>query len=166
MHRRILVLMTIGAFVGTLALVGGLTNQTTAANSPLLLAQSTPPPETNSPPSGTLTFTGGSVALGIGYTWGNGTLDFQGAQRPFSVSGLSVVNVGVTNITASGQVFNLKKIEDFNGVYTAATAGGTLAGGGSIAYLRNQNGVFMKITSTTQGLSLQLSADGVKFTLQ
>jgi len=131
-----------------------------------LLAQTTPPPETNSPPSGTLTLKGGSVALGIGYTWGGGNLDFQGSQHAFKVSGLSVVNVGATEITGTGQVYNLKNLADFNGVYTAASAGGTVGAGGSIAYLRNQNGVFLKITSTTQGLNLQLSADGVKFQLQ
>ena len=101
MQRRILILMTIGAFVGTLALVGGLTNRTSAADSPQLLAQTTPPPETNSPPSGTLTLKGGSVALGIGYTWGGGNLDFQGSQHAFKVSGLSVVNVGATEITGA-----------------------------------------------------------------
>ena len=105
-------------------------------------SQSTPPPPTVAnvgTTEGTVTFTGGAVAVGIGFQWGSGTLTFQGQQYPFRVSGLSVVDVGITRITGSGTVRNLRRLADFNGNYVSISAGATLAGGGSVTSLRNQN---------------------------
>ena len=62
---------------------------------------------------GTITFTGGAVAIGIGFQWGGGTLTYQGRQYPFSLNGLSVVDVGVTRITGSGSVRNLRNVADY-----------------------------------------------------
>jgi len=44
-------------------------------------------------PSGTIKLTSKSVAVGIGVTWGDGTLTFGGKSYPFSVEGLSVIAV-------------------------------------------------------------------------
>jgi hypothetical protein len=59
-------------------------------------------------PSGTIELSGGSVAAGVGYTWGNGTLIFEGKKYPIKVQGLSIVRVGVSDYTASGAVYNLE----------------------------------------------------------
>ena len=59
----------------------------------------------------------------------------------------------------------LKAPQDIDGVYTSVAAGGTLGGGGTVAAMRNQNGVVIKLTSTTQGLSLTLAAEGVKIAM-
>ena len=80
------------------------------------------------PTTGTVTFTGGAVALGIGFQWGSGTLIYRGAQYPFRVTGLSGVDVGVTRMSASGIVRNLRNLADFSGNYIAVSAGATLAG--------------------------------------
>ena len=40
-------------------------------------------------------------------TWGRGTLHFRDVEHRFSVSGLSVADVGVARVTASGEVFGL-----------------------------------------------------------
>ena len=82
---------------------------------------------------GTVTLTGGSVAAGIGYVWGHGDLNYGGGSHPFKISGLSIVDVGAANISASGQVYNLKKLSDFDGNYVAVSAGVTVAGGASAA---------------------------------
>jgi hypothetical protein len=116
-------------------------------------------------PDGVIELSGGAVAIGIGYSWGSGTLIFQGNRYPLKVSGLSVASVGVTNYTAAGSVEGLKAPQDINGVFTAVTAGGTLGGGGNISAMKNQNGVVIHLTSTTQGLSLSLAAEGLKITL-
>jgi len=113
-----------------------------------------------------LTLTEGSVAVGIGFSWGKGTLTYQGKTYPVKVEGLSVGEVGVTRATASGNVYSLKKLEDFSGNYTAAAAGGTVGGGGGITTMRNQNGVVIDLKSTTQGASLKLAAEGLRLTLQ
>lgn len=125
-----------------------------------------PAANTAQEPDGTVNLTGGSVAVGIGYVWGSGDLNFQGKTHKFKLSGLSVVDVGAAHITATGNVYNLKNLSDFNGNYTAATAGLTVAGGGSAAVLRNDHGVVIKLTSTTQGLRFNLSADGIGITLK
>jgi hypothetical protein len=77
-----------------------------------------------------------------------------------------VGDVGVANISASGKVFDLKKLEDFNGNYTAATAGATIGGGGAAAILKNQNGVKIELLSTTQGVKIAIAAEGVKMKIK
>ena len=112
-------------------------------------------------PDATLKLSGGSVAAGIGISWGSGTLTYKGKDYPIDVKGLSVGDVGATKIEASGSVYNLKKLADFDGNYTAATGGATIAGGASATTMKNQNGVTVNLVSTTQGLKWALSAAGV-----
>jgi hypothetical protein len=59
----------------------------------------------------------------------------------------------------------LRKLSDFNGNYVAATAGATLAGGGSATVLRNQNGVTIDGIASSQGVRLTLAPSGVNITL-
>jgi hypothetical protein len=120
----------------------------------------------DTPPSGSVRLKGGSIAAGVGYVWGHGTLAYGNKHYRFKLSGISVVDVGAASITASGDVYNLKGIRDFDGNYSAVTAGLTVAGGGSVAYLKNENGVVIKLVSTTEGLRFNLSADGVHIKLQ
>ena len=117
-------------------------------------------------PDATLKFSGGSVAAGIGYSWGSGTLTYQGKDYDFSVDGLSVGAVGAASVAATGTVFNLTKLDDFNGNYTAATAGGTIGGGAAGTAMQNQAGVVIKLVSTTQGVDFKFAASGVKLTLK
>jgi hypothetical protein len=114
---------------------------------------------------GQVTFTGGAVALGVGFQWGSGVLTFRGMDYPFRVSGLSVLDVGVSRMTGTGRVHNLRNVADFSGNYVSATAGATLAGGGSVTALRNQNGVVIDGISTSQGVRLTLAPGGVNITL-
>ena len=74
-------------------------------------------------PDATIKLKGGSVAAGIGFSWGSGTLTYQGKEYPVSVNGLSLGKVGISGSSASGEVYHLKKIEDFNGHYNASSAG-------------------------------------------
>jgi hypothetical protein len=117
-------------------------------------------------PDGTVKISSGSVAAGVGFSWGSGVLTYQGKEHPFSVSGLSVADVGISQAEASGSVYHLKKLEDFNGNYTGVSAGATVAGGGGGMALRNQNGVVVNLAGTTQGLKFKLGVDGVKITLK
>ncbi len=119
-----------------------------------------------SAPSATVTFSGGSVAAGVGYTWGSGTLTFQGQPYRFTVHGLSVADVGIAEIDGAGEVYNLKNTAAFAGTYFAAGAGATIAGGGSVGVLENQNGVIIHFHSTTAGLKFNLSASGISISLK
>jgi hypothetical protein len=81
------------------------------------------------------------------------------------VEGLSVGEVGVMRATARGDVFNLKRLEDFSGNYAAGGAAGTVGGGAGVTAMKNQNGVVIELKSTTQGASLKLAAEGIRLTL-
>jgi hypothetical protein len=118
------------------------------------------------PPSGKVWVESTSVALGIGVSWGDGKLTVQGKDHVFTVKGLSVIDLGVSKVTANGEVFNLKKLTDFNGNYVAGTAGATVGGGAGAVIMKNQNGVVMKLTSTSQGVQLTLAGSGVDIQLK
>ena len=117
-------------------------------------------------PDATVKMTGKSLSAGVGYSWGSGTLTYQGKEYPFSISGLSAGNIGAGSAELSGQVFNLKNLEDFNGNYTSVGAGATVAGGGGGMAMKNQNGVVMNVVGTTRGLTFKLGVDGMKVELK
>ena len=117
-------------------------------------------------PDATLSLSEGTVGVGIGFSWGKGSLSYKGKTYPFKVEGLSVGDVGIQRATATGNVFGLKKIEDFDGNYTAAGAGATVGGGAGAAVMKNQNGVVIELKSTTQGANLKLAAEGIKLSVQ
>jgi hypothetical protein len=117
-------------------------------------------------PDAYLELTETAVAIGIGYSWGEGTLIYQDKRYPVEVKGISVIDVGITKARAFGKIYNLKKLEDFNGNYTSASAEGTLVGGAGAATMKNQSGVVIDLFSTTQGLNLKLAPSGVNLTLK
>ena len=118
------------------------------------------------PPSGKVSLESKSVALGIGVSWGDGVLTYQGKPHKFSVEGLSVVDLGVSKVSATGEVFNLKKLSDFAGNYVAGQAGAAVGGGAGTAIMKNQHGVVMKLTSTGTGVKLTAGAKGVEIKLK
>jgi hypothetical protein len=116
-------------------------------------------------PAATLEMSQGSVAAGIGFNWGSGTLTFLGRKYPVRVFGLSLGEAGFTWGTANGTVFELKKLDDFSGTYIAGGAGVTVFGGGAAVVMKNQNGVVVELTTSNVGLNFKLAASGVWFTL-
>ena len=149
MHKLIFSLVAV-FFVSTLAV---------AADSPV---------SEKAIPSGYVWLSGGSVAAGIGYSWGHGTLYYSKDQNQykFKLSGISIVDVGAAGINAEGEVYNLTSPADLSGNYSAVTAGVTVIEGGSLAYLKNDKGVVIKLHSQTGGLRFNLSANGMHITLQ
>jgi len=117
-------------------------------------------------PDATIQLTGGSVAAGVGVSWASGTLTYKGKQYPISVNGLSVGDVGITKLAASGKVYNLKKLADFNGNYTSVGAGMTVAGGAGAVAAKNQNGVQVDLVATTQGVKFALGASGIEMKIK
>jgi hypothetical protein len=113
-----------------------------------------------------LELSGGSVAVGIGYSWESGTLTYKGKTYPVEVKGLSVGDVGISKAEASGSVYHLAKLSDFDGNYTAAKAGATVAGGASASIMKNQNGVEVRMVSTTQGVKFTFAAEGISMKIK
>ena len=116
-------------------------------------------------PHATIELSGGSIAVGIGYSWGSGTLDFQGQKYRLKVSGLSIVDIGASEYTASGVVYHLNKLSDISGTYVAFQAGATVAGGASITSMKNDHGVVIKMTATRGGLQFTLAPKGMTITM-
>jgi hypothetical protein len=154
MHKSILSLFVI-------VLVSGVAGLAEGASSPSPVAE-------GAIPSAYVWLSGGSVAVGIGYSWGHGTLYNSKDQKQykFKLSGVSVADVGAAGINAEGEVYNLTTPADLSGDYTAVTAGVTIIEGGSVAYLKNDKGVVIKLHSQTGGLRFNLSANGMHITLQ
>jgi hypothetical protein len=114
-----------------------------------------------SKPNATLRLKGGSCAAGIGFSWGSGTLTYKGKDYPVSVNGVSLGKVGITGSSATGEVYNLKRLQDFDGHYNAGGAGITIAGGRNAVAMTNQNGVKVLLASTSRGLDITLAGGGV-----
>ena len=118
---------------------------------------------TKEKPDATLRLSGGSFALGIGFSWGGGTLTYKGKDYAISVDGLALGKVGISGASASGEVFGLKNLKDFPGNYNAGAAGVTVAGGRTAVALKNEKGVRILMTSTTRGFDVTVGGGGAKF---
>jgi hypothetical protein len=115
-------------------------------------------------PDATLTLHTVAVADGVGYRWGAGVLTFQGKTYPFRVEGISVGDIGIDRVEATGNVYHLTKIGDFSGDYVAASTTAAIAEGNGIATMRNRHGVVIDLTGVDQGLDLKFGVEGVKIT--
>jgi len=117
-------------------------------------------------PSGTLSLSATQISAGVGWSWGGGKLVFKGKSHPVTVDGLTVGSAGASSIAATGNVFHLTKLEDFEGIYTAVVGGATIGGGSGGLVMRNQNGVEVILHATTRGVSLTAGVSGVKLSLE
>lgn len=122
--------------------------------------------EAKEKPDATLHLESKSVAVGVGFSWGDGTLKYKGETYKVEVDGLTVGQVGATTVNATGEVFHLKKLADFDGTYAAISGGATVGGGGGALAMKNQNGVVIQITGTSQGLNLTAGVSGVKLAIK
>jgi hypothetical protein len=113
-------------------------------------------------PSGTFEMKATSVAVGIGFEWGQGILYFKGQPYAFSVDGLSAVGVGITQISAKGSVYNLQDVADFEGTYAGGGAGMTIGGGGASVEVKNEKGVVLTFETVTSGVKLAIGGGGLK----
>ena len=117
-------------------------------------------------PVGTVDIESTSVALGVGVQWGGGTLVYQGKEYKFKINGLSVVDLGVSSISATGKVYDMKSLKDFEGTYSAAKAGIALAAGAEGLTMSNQHGVLINLTAKQSGIKFSLALEGVTLTLK
>ena len=116
--------------------------------------------------SGTVEIESTSVAVGIGVEWGHGTLTmYDGSTHTFDVSGLSVLDLGISKVSAKGEVFNLVEAKDLEGIFVAGEAGAALGGGGSVQAMKNGKGVVMQLRSTQTGVKLTLAPEGLQISL-
>jgi len=93
---------------------------------------------------------------------GGGTLSFRGRSHGLTVGGLGFGGIGASRLTATGSVYGLTRLEDFPGAYVQLREGWALGDQGrGTLWLRNKNGVTLKLATRRKGLQLSLGADGV-----
>ncbi len=110
--------------------------------------------------SGTVSIDLTSVAAGIGTSWGSGVLRYQGGTYRFDLTGLTVGDVGISTISAVGNVYNLYRASDLGGNYAAVGAGIAVAGGVGGVSMQNQKGVIIQLYTVQQGLQLTIGPQG------
>jgi hypothetical protein len=124
--------------------------------------------------AGAVTFAGTVAAppSGMGATWGKGTLILNdGTQHAFEVNGLGVTSTreAIVSLQAVGEVFNLKKLSDFEGTYKASQREVTTGRAEEDISLTNERGVViamsLKAQATTSDVTLTPSATGITIKL-
>ena len=120
-------------------------------------------------PAGTIKITTRMVAPGIGLSWGDGILTYQGQEIPFAFQANGLFRNVDENITAaelSGQVFNLQSPADFSGNYQKLDEKDADTGAGSSATMKNEKGVVVSLVSTVAGRKFNMSREGLKVELK
>jgi hypothetical protein len=119
-------------------------------------------------PDGTLKITKRTVSPGIGLEWGEGVLTYNGRDYPFSYKAggpFRYVDTEITTVELSGQVFNLKKPEHFNGKYHKVETEEALSSGSRVT-MKNQNGVVVNVVSPIEGRKFDLTSWGLEVELK
>ena len=117
-------------------------------------------------PSAKVSIESNSIALAVGVSWGDGWLSFKRQHQPFSVQGLTLVDIGIAKATAVGEVYNLTDVSQFEGTYLASETGFTLAGGMGGISMRNKNGVVLQLRAVSEEGLLQLGRGGMTVKLR
>ena len=123
-------------------------------------------PLVSSAPVGTVTMAAKSAAIGVGYTWGDGTLRFKGKTYHFGIKGLDIGAVGASRISGRGRVYDMTDVSQFSGTYAALTGEATVGRGEGGQVFKNTNGVMLRVDNVTKGAKLSGSADGFQLTLR
>ena len=119
----------------------------------------------STPPSATVSIREWSAAYYAQAESGKGTLYYNGVRHHFTISGGGVGGSGAQKVSATGKVFNLNRLSDFNGTYHGIARGLTLIEGQMHAKLTNQNGVTMYLAGQTEGLASSLGAQAFQVNL-
>ncbi|MDX1421820.1 MAG: hypothetical protein R3322_01700 [Kiloniellales bacterium] len=116
--------------------------------------------------AGTLEGSGGAVGLIAGVRWGEATLTLQnGDEYRLNYKGLRLLDLGISEATFTGTVYNLSRIEDVIGTYYGAASGFGLVAGKGEVIVNNSHCVVIKALSTTEGVQLSPPGPG-GFTVQ
>jgi hypothetical protein len=96
----------------------------------------------------------------------NGTLEYGGRSHAFRVGGLGIGGFGISSFQAKGSVFDMAKLDDFVGTYVNLRSGITVGDEsmGKSLWIQNEKGVTLELKAETQGLQLNLGADGLVVT--
>jgi len=97
---------------------------------------------------------------------GEGNLIFQGWQYPFTIENMTVRGVDKFPVDLEGRVYDLEKLEDFEGTYQPVKAEIEAGGGLTGLWTKNEKGVLAHVISQGQDVELNLVGKGGKVTLK
>jgi hypothetical protein len=116
-------------------------------------------------PSATVSMEVVSTAVGVGPTWGQGVLTYQGKTHLFKVKGFEVATVGREKLSVEGTVYHLNKLSDLNGKYhKAEPAGLTFISEPIDMAVQNDKGVTINVKGKQKGISVDLIKQGLTIT--
>ena len=102
----------------------------------------------------------------IGGGGGDGTLTFNGRTFPLRISGVGIGTIGIAETRLYGTASNLHSAGDIVGTYSVAGAGLAVGGGGSVATLRNERGVLLRLQGTQVGFQASLGFGGMTISMR
>ena len=107
------------------------------------------------------------AAFVVGGTGGNGTLTFQGKTYPLRIGGLSAGwQISLSAVNLQGNVRNIDRPEDIEGIFSAAGAGLAVAAGAKTAVMVNSNGVTLEVIGMQMGVDVSLNLEGLSIKLR
>ncbi|GGJ12663.1 hypothetical protein [Neoroseomonas lacus] len=107
--------------------------------------------------------------LAVGASIGGGRLHFRGEEHRFTVRGIEFGSVGVASLSARGEVFGLRRLQDFAGRYTEeVTSRQRVEGqtGPETRWLRNAAGVELRLRTDRSGGQFRFNDAGVTIELR
>jgi hypothetical protein len=107
--------------------------------------------------------------LAVGASVGGGRLHFRGEEYRFTVRGIEFGSVGVSTLSARGEVFGLRRLQDFAGRYTEQVAprqGTAGQAGPETRWLRNAAGVELRLRTERAGGQFRFNDAGVTIELR
>jgi len=113
--------------------------------------------------SGTVVIDETQISLILGGGRGGGVVVMGEESRSFKTTGIKLGGVGIHKLHLIGNVYDMKNIEDFGGIYAAFQLGATLgyASKDSI-WLKNDKGVKLNLkASGAEGVALAIGVEGL-----
>ena len=106
------------------------------------------------------------AAFIIGGSAGKGTLTFQGKTYPLRIGGLSAGwQITLSAVELRGDVKNIRRPQDIEGIYSAAEAGLAVATGAKTAVMVNSRGVTLALIGVQMGVDVSLNLEGLSVKL-
>lgn len=117
--------------------------------------------------TGTVTINQTQIAFIVSGALGGGQLVFDGKTYPFEIAGLGAGGFGASSIEATGTVYNLTNLSDFEGLYGQARAGLAIIDKSvGHMWLENASGVYLSLKAKREGLILAVGADAIGIELK
>lgn len=113
------------------------------------------------PPDATIDFSAKQLRLLVGGAKGKGVLHFNGKNYPFTAKGATIGGIGYTKVEGTGNVYFLKKLEDFPGTYGGIGAGAAVIASKGASSFQNMKEVVITTKSKGDGLALNLGVSAI-----